>query len=94
VFTTSIGTIIEPTNLRRSFDAAITRAGVRRIRFHDLRHTCASLLLAEGVPMRVVMGILGHSTMAITSDIYSHVMPSALTNAAAAIDKAFTRADS
>ncbi len=94
VFTTSIGTIIEPTNLRRSFDAAIARAGVRRIRFHDLRHTCASLLLAEGVPMRVVMEILGHSAMAITSDIYSHVMPSALTNAAAAIDKAFTRADS
>lgn len=44
--------------------------------------------------MRVVMEILGHSAMAITSDIYSHVMPSALTNAAAAIDKAFTRADS
>ncbi|PPF29923.1 site-specific integrase [Rathayibacter tritici] len=94
VFTTSIGTIIEPTNLRRSFDAAIAKAGVRRIRFHDLRHTCASLLLAEGVPMRVVMEILGHSAMAITSDIYAHVMPSALTNAATAIDSALTRRDS
>ncbi|WP_258064454.1 site-specific integrase [Rathayibacter rathayi] len=94
VFTTSIGTIIEPTNLRRSFDAAIAKAGVRRIRFHDLRHTCASLLLAEGVPMRVVMEILGHSAMAITSDIYAHVMPSALTNAATAIDNALTRRDS
>ncbi|GAB3615891.1 site-specific integrase [Okibacterium endophyticum] len=91
VFTTSIGTIIEPTNLRRSFDAAIERAGVRRIRFHDLRHTCASLLLAEGVPMRVVMEILGHSAMGITSDIYAHVMPSALTNAATAIDNALQR---
>ncbi|NRD08860.1 tyrosine-type recombinase/integrase [Rathayibacter agropyri] len=93
VFTTSIGTIIEPTNLRRSFNAAIERAGVRRIRFHDLRHTCASLLLAEGVPMRVVMEILGHSAMAITSDIYAHVMPSALTNAATAIDAALQRRD-
>lgn len=94
VFTTSIGTIIEPTNLRRSFDAAIVKAGVRRIRFHDLRHTCASLLLAEGVPMRAIMEILGHSAMAITSDIYAHVMPSAHTNAATAIDNALMRRDS
>lgn len=93
VFTTSIGTIIEPTNLRRSFNAAIERGGVRRIHFHDLRHTCASLLLAEGVPMRVVMEILGHSAMAITSDIYAHVVPSALTNAATAIDAALQRRD-
>lgn len=86
VFSTGIGTIIEPSNLRRSFDQAISVAGVRRIRFHDMRHTCASLLLARGVPLRVVMDVLGHSTMSITSDLYAHVMPSALVDAASAID--------
>ncbi len=53
----------------------IAATGVRRIRFHDLRHTCASLLLAQGVPARVVMDVLGHSQMAITMDLYSHVTP-------------------
>ncbi|HXG71258.1 tyrosine-type recombinase/integrase [Plantibacter sp. RU18] len=65
-------------HLRRSFDRDILTANVRRIRFHDMRHTCASLLLAEGVQMRVVMEVLGHANMAITSDIYSHVAPTTL----------------
>ena len=76
VFTTSIGTPLEPTNLRRDFDALIAKAGVRRIRFHDLRHTCASLLMAQGVSPRVVMDVLGHSTLSVTMDLYSHVLPS------------------
>ncbi|ALS57673.1 site-specific integrase [Rathayibacter toxicus] len=84
VFTTTIGTAIEPSNLRRSFNRAIELAGLRQIRFHDLRHTCASLLLAQGVPMRVVMEILGHSTMSITSDLYTHVAPSAVESALSA----------
>jgi integrase len=67
--------VIEPRNLSRLFDELIGAAGVRRIRFHDMRHTCASLLLAQGVPPRVVMDVLGHSQIAITMDLYSHVMP-------------------
>jgi integrase len=55
---------------------------------HDLRHTCASLLLAQGVPARVVMEVLGHSQLGITMNLYSHVMPSALREAADAIDRA------
>ena len=86
VFTTSIGTPLEPTNLRRDFDALIVKAGVRRIRFHDLRHTCAYLLMAQGVSPRVVMDMLGHSTLSVTMDLYSHVMPSALLDASRAID--------
>jgi len=59
VFTTTVGTVIEPRNLARVLDALIVEAGVRRIRLHDMRHTCASLLLAQGVPARVVMEVLG-----------------------------------
>nr|WP_169702075.1 tyrosine-type recombinase/integrase [Janibacter terrae] len=89
VFTTSKGTMIEPRNLNRFLDEAIARAGLRRIRFHDLRHTCASLLLAQGVSPRVVMEVLGHSQMSMTTDLYGHVMPSALRSAADALDGVF-----
>ena len=88
VFTTTVGTVIESRNLSRTFDQPVTAAGVRRIRFHDLRHTCPSLLLAQGVSPRVVMDVLGHSQLSITMDLYSHVMPSALRDAAAAVDRA------
>jgi len=88
VFTTTIGTGLDPRNLTRVLDELIAAAGVRRIRFHDLRHTCASLLLAQGVPARVVMDVLGHSQFSITMDLYSHVMPSALREAADAVDRA------
>lgn len=88
VFTSSVGTVVEPRNLSRLFEQLIAAVGVRRIRFHDLRHTCASLLLVQGVPARVVMDVLGHSQMAITMDLYSHVMPTALREAADAIDRA------
>jgi integrase len=76
VFTSAVGTVIEPRNLNRFFDELIAKARVRR--FHDLRHTCASLLLAQNVPARVVMEILGHSQLAMTTDLYSHVMSTAL----------------
>ena len=88
VFTTSLGTVVEPRNLSRIFEHLVERSGVRRIRFHDLRHTCASLLLAQGVSPRVVMDVLGHSQLSITMDLYSHVMPSALRDAADAMDRA------
>jgi integrase len=55
---------------------------VPRIRLHDLRHTCATFLVAQGVPLRAVMEILGHSGIAITSDTYSHVLPTLLSDAA------------
>jgi integrase len=91
VFTSAVGTVIEPRNLNRFFDELIAKAGVRRIRFHDLRHTCASLLLAQNVPARIVMEILGHSQLAMTTDLYSHVMPTALRAAADAMDRALAR---
>lgn len=57
------------------FQGRLAEAGIRKVRFHDLRHGAATYLVAAGVPMRVVMAQLGHSQMAITSDLYSHVLP-------------------
>jgi integrase len=59
---------------------------VRAIRFHDLRHTCATLLLARGVSARMVMDILGHSQIAVTMNIYGHVLPAMQQDAAKEID--------
>jgi integrase len=74
VFVTTIGTPIEPTNVKKHFARLVEVAGVRYQRFHDQRHWCASLLLAHGVPMRVVMEILGHTQIATTMDLYGHVL--------------------
>ncbi len=57
------------------FHKALSKAGLPRIRFHDLRHSCATLLLVQGVSPRVVMDVLGHSEIAMTMDTYSHVVP-------------------
>ncbi|MFH9120421.1 tyrosine-type recombinase/integrase [Streptomyces globisporus] len=73
VFTTRTGRTIEPRNLSRSFERITDNAGLRRIRLHDARHGCATLLFAAGVPARVVMEILGHSQIAVTMNIYTHV---------------------
>ena len=75
VFTTPIGTPIDPRSDYRQFRKLLARAGVPPVRLHDLRHTAASLLLAQGVPARVVMEILGHSQIALTMNTYSHVAP-------------------
>ncbi|MFF7388916.1 tyrosine recombinase XerC [Streptomyces scabiei] len=73
VFTTRNGTPIEPRNLNRSFEALSIRAGVRKVRFHDLRHTCASLLHEQGADARMIMEVLGHSSIRVTMDIYTFV---------------------
>jgi integrase len=75
VFTTPIGTPVDPRGDYREFRKLLGRAGVSSVRLHDLRHTAASLLLAQGVPARVVMEILGHSQIALTMNTYSHVAP-------------------
>lgn len=62
-------------------------AGLPRLRFHDLRHSCATLLLVQGVPARVIMEILGHSSIALTMNTYSHVLPSLKRDAADAMDR-------
>jgi integrase len=76
VFTTNTGGPINPSNLRqRSLTPLLKRAGLPHIRFHDLRHTCATLLLSKNVHPKFVQELLGHATIAITLDTYSHVLP-------------------
>jgi integrase len=88
VFTSNVGTPVEPRNVNRSFTKLIEKAGVRPVRRHDLRHTCASLLLAQGVPLRVVMEVLGHSQIAVTANTYTHVLPTLQREAADLMDRA------
>lgn len=90
VFTTRRGTPIEPRNATRSFKRLLARAGLRPMRFHDLRHSCATLLLVQGVSPRVVMEILGHSQINVTMNTYSHVLPSLQREAAARLDELLT----
>jgi integrase len=88
VFTSTTGTPIEVGNLRRHFWRLLEKAGLPRMRFHDLRHSCASLLLVQGVSARVVMETLGHSNISITMDTYTHVRPELQRQAADAMDRA------
>lgn len=76
VFCTRSGRPISPQNLtKQSFRPLLKKAGLPSIRFHDLRHTCATLLLAKGVHPRVVQDLLGHASVTLTLDTYSHVLP-------------------
>ena len=82
VFTTPIGTPLDKANMGKRFKATLKRAGLPMMRFHDLRHCCASLLLAQNVHPKVVQEILGHSQISMTLDLYSHVLPAAKSDAA------------
>jgi integrase len=76
VFCTKSGRPIERTNLRKSyFRPLVTKAGLPQIRFHDLRHTAATLLFQLDVHPKVVQQMLGHSNISITLDTYSHAVP-------------------
>lgn len=89
VFATRVGTPIHRANLHaESWKPLLRRAGVRDVRFHDLRHTCATLLLTKGVHPKIVSEMLGHSSIAITLDIYSHVIPGLGDVAASAMEDA------
>lgn len=75
VFPNSNGNYQSADNLaKRRFLPALNRAGIDKIRFHDLRHTYASLLLANGAPMKYVQHQLGHSSITMTMDLYTHLL--------------------
>ncbi|MDR4998974.1 site-specific integrase [Brevibacillus parabrevis] len=76
VVCTEIGTPTNKSNLRRIFNSIIKKANVPKIRFHDLRHTHATLLLLQGVNPKIVSERLGHADVRLTLDTYSHLLPS------------------
>ena len=80
---------LEPRSLTRQCKAALQRAGLPDIRIHDLRHTAASLLVAQGTHPRVIMEILGHSQISLTMNTYTHVLPEAQREATALMDVLF-----
>ena len=76
VFTNALGNYVDPDNLRhRSFGPLLRLAGVPKIRFYDLRHTAATLLLSLDTRPKVVQELLGHSQISVTMDVYSHALP-------------------
>ncbi|GEO27497.1 site-specific integrase [Alicyclobacillus hesperidum subsp. aegles] len=86
VVPTSVGTQVLQGNVRRLMERLIERAGVSRCRFHDLRHLHATLLLLKGVHAKIVQERLGHSSIQVTLDRYSHVVPGLQEQAATEID--------
>jgi integrase len=73
VLTTTVGTPLDPNRVRRVLRDVLEAAGLPSITFHDLRHSCASLLAADGVPPRTIMAILGHSDIRLTMNVYAHI---------------------
>jgi integrase len=92
VFPSQTGTPMNAKNLTaRSFKPLLAEAGLpRSVRLHDLRHTCATLLLGKGVHPKIVQELLGHATIAITLDTYSHVLPNMQSEAVKAIEEVLT----
>jgi integrase len=92
VFCNALGRPIEPTNLlHRSFKRLLERAGLSRIRFHDLRHTYATLALLNGDKPKVVQETLGHASITLTMDTYSHLLPDMQEDAAARMERLLGR---
>lgn len=89
VFASSIGTPLHPRNVLRHFHETLKVLGIPRHRFHDMRHTAATLLIAQGVPARVIMHILGHSQISTTMDIYGHCLSEMVKDAMRVIDRVF-----
>lgn len=76
---------VSPGYVTQHFHYVITRNGLKQLRFHDLRHSCASLLLAHDVPMKAIQEWLGHSNFSITANLYSHLEYNAKVNSAETI---------
>ena len=85
VFVQEDGTRIHPTRFSHWFTAHAQRAGLPRIRLHDLRHSYATAALSAGIPAKVVSERLGHANVSITLDTYSHVLPALQEDAANAV---------
>lgn len=90
VFTSRIGTPLSPESLTENFKTLLKKARLpKSIRFHDLRHTCAMLMIKQGIHPRIVMEILGHSQISTTMNTYGHVLPEVQRDAVNVLDRLF-----
>jgi integrase len=92
VVTQEDGAALQPHSLTQAFTRFMAERGLKRVRFHDLRHSHATHLLAAGVHPKIASERLGHSKIGITLDLYSHVLPGMQAEAAAAVDGALQAA--
>ena len=93
IFPSVVGTPLDHRNVLKVFKEFLVQAGLPKVRFHDLRHTAATLMLQEGVHPKVVQERLGHSDISLTLNTYSHVLPSMQEEAAEAVDNLITLID-
>jgi len=81
---------LDPDNLvKRDFQSALRMAGLRKIRFHDLRHTAAALMIAVNESPELVKRQLGHSSIEVTFDVYGHLFPSSMDNLVGGLDRLY-----
>jgi integrase len=90
VFTDELGRPLSRYVVTRRFHRLLERAGLPKRSFHSLRHTAATLLLSQGVPLRVIQELLGHSQLSTTADIYTHVLPALMADASTKMDLVLT----
>jgi integrase len=90
IFSGERGQPMRPWTLTHKFERILKRANLPQKRFHDLRHTCATLMLCEGVHIKIVQELLGHADVTITLNTYSHVLPGMGGEAAGAMDRIFS----
>ena len=88
IFTDPLGNLVRPDTLSEHFHKLLKKHGLRKIRFHDLRHSCASLMLANEIPMKLIQEWLGHSDISTTANIYSHLDYRSKLKSAEAMEKA------
>lgn len=87
VFASPLGTPVDPSHLRRVWARIVKQAGLAHLKFHDTRHICATLMLQSGINPKVASERLGHSSVAITLDVYSSVLPTLQAGAAEAVEE-------
>lgn len=93
IFASPIGTILDQSKVNKVYKKCLDKAGLPDLRFHDLRHSAATLMLQEGIHPKVVQERLGHSDISLTLNTYSHVLPSMQAEAAEKMDDLFTLTD-
>jgi integrase len=86
LFTTPLGRPIEPKDVQAEFKATLTAAELPDMRLHDLRHASVSFLIAQGLPLRLVMEVLGHSTIALTANAHGHIERGTMADAPSRMD--------